>query len=415
MAASGSNPTNNRDGNKFTRMVKEDAMKPSQLSLGPWTTSLDSGLRLELSTFWQRRMSALPGLREAHRSSRRTAWMFIASIAAMLAMTPQLQFVPGRAVADEPKVTDDSISRLRYRANALNEEEQKLLAAWRKESAAAAMKLAETGHYSLEEEEVARFVPASVGGEARRQFADLNDDDHERVSFVMRVEDGRLDAPMSHYGDSTVGETIDWLFGIKRHRMEGDDALIDLPMPEGDWVFASYDPREKAQVSDELVEAIERTLSKALDEPLQVELRKVERPVLVARGNYKFTAIPGEDGKIEEPSDRVRKIADSFFFPARRDETIGSVGRFNELLEDVGELLLTPIVDEITARPAKPDFFWKFPRKPHVKSRTPLDPKMAAEVRGAFIRQTGLKLSEEIRPVDVLFITRETAAAEESR
>jgi hypothetical protein len=395
--------------------VEDNAMKLMQHSLGPWTTSLDSGSRLELSAFWRRRMNSLPELSEASHLSRWSIWKIVAPVALTMALTPQFHFVPSLAIADKPPATDDSVSRLQYRAKPLNEDEQKLLAVWRKKSAAAAKKLLETGHYSLKAGELARFVPASVGGEVRSEFANINDHGRERVSFVMRVEGGQLNSTMSHFDDMTLSETLDWLLGIKLHRIKGEDSLVDLPMPEGDWVFASYDPNERKQVTAAIVEAIEETLSETLEQPLSFEWRETERPALVARGDYRFTAIPGEDGKVEVVSERVGERADgTFFYPARRGSTIQSVGRFDQMLEDVGELLLTPIVDEVAAPPKKSDFFWSFPRKPLFNSREPLDAATATVVRDSFTKQTGLELTDEIRPVKILFITRE-AAAEGSR
>src|SRR5688572_2385471 len=69
-------------------------------SFGPWTTSLDAGLRLELSTLWRRRMQSLPNLAAAN-SSRRRGGVLVVAAGGLLAAAPIVQFI-GESRADEP-------------------------------------------------------------------------------------------------------------------------------------------------------------------------------------------------------------------------------------------------------------------------------------------------------------------------
>src|SRR5690349_7721055 len=98
--------------------------------------------------------------------------------------------------------------------------------------------------------------------------------------------------------------------------------------------------KEKFQLDEAMVEAVETTLRDALPKPLRFDLRTVDREALVASGDYQFTLIPDESGKLV-PLQNVGDRADGTFqFPAQRGEIVSSVGSFPELLEDVGELLL---------------------------------------------------------------------------
>jgi hypothetical protein len=133
----------------------------------------------------------------------------------------------------------------------------------------------------------------------------------------------------------------------------------------------------------------------------------------VARGDYQFAAIPGSDRKPDRLTGKVALQAEGMYqIPARRDAVIASVGTFSELLEDVGELLLMPIVDEIATPPKKRDHFWQFADKPAVEGREPLDDATFSALIEALAQQTGLEITRETRPVSILFIDRQAKRAE---
>ncbi len=72
-------------------------MNHQHTNFGPWTTSLDSGSRLQLSTFWKQRMRRLPGLVTARQMSRRTlavAWV----LAIAVGLLPLVELVPAAPV-----------------------------------------------------------------------------------------------------------------------------------------------------------------------------------------------------------------------------------------------------------------------------------------------------------------------------
>jgi len=80
---------------------------------------------------------------------------------------------------------------------------------------------------------------------------------------------------------------------------------------------------------------------------------------------------------------------------------------FPEFLELVGELLLTPVFDEVTNQPRAKAFFVMFDGPPAGGLLHPLDAEIEAQAVAAFEEQTGLSLTLESRPVEMLFITTE--------
>ena len=68
-------------------------MNARKLNFGPWTTSLDSGSRLQLSAFWKQRMRQLPRLSAATRMSRGTLLAALV-LAIAVGLSPLVELVP---------------------------------------------------------------------------------------------------------------------------------------------------------------------------------------------------------------------------------------------------------------------------------------------------------------------------------
>ncbi len=72
-------------------------MKHQHKNFGPWTTSLDSGSRMQLSAFWRQRMRRLPGLVSTGQMSRRTLAVAIV-LAVAVGLLPLIELVPAAPV-----------------------------------------------------------------------------------------------------------------------------------------------------------------------------------------------------------------------------------------------------------------------------------------------------------------------------
>jgi len=77
-------------------------MNYQHTNFGPWTTSLDSGSRLQLSTFWRQRMRRLPGLASGVRSSRRTLAVALV-LAISVGLLPLVELVPAAPIDEATK------------------------------------------------------------------------------------------------------------------------------------------------------------------------------------------------------------------------------------------------------------------------------------------------------------------------
>lgn len=380
-------------------------------SFGPWTTSLDNGSRLELSAFWSRRMNALAGLASASPATR---WSVVlpSVVAAALAVTPMLEFHRDEARAQEASVAEETpLLHLSSRAAPPTEAERDAMNAKYQRAHELQQELARSHGYRLAPGELVKFIPAERSGDVRRELLKLLLGDRQGLLTFVET-DGELRQLTAHMDNANLARLLDIALGIKLHRVMSDPAILDLAL-DGDLLFASepaaysnLGPDEKFHAEETLVESLEKTLNETLRDPLKFDLKIVDRPSLVARGDYQFTAVPDENGKFDRIDGRVAEQAEggTFQFPGRRDEIAASVGGFSEMLEDVGELLLLPIIDEIGVRPTKAAYFWNFAKKPAVEGQTPLDASTTEAVIAALAEQTGLTFAQEVRPVQMLFI-----------
>jgi hypothetical protein len=261
--------------------------------------------------------------------------------------------------------------------------------------------------YALAPDERVKFMPAESAPAVHDEYVRLTAGEGRELTSLFRFRDGRLEEASWHRGDPRkLAILLDSLLGLKLHRIEGDADLLNTPM-HGDWILAP-DFRCFPQLDADEVAALQSTLREQ-GLPLRLELKTEERFVYVATGDYRFKPIAGPDGKVDQVSGRVAEQADgSFQIPARRTGVSGSVAHgFDELLEQVGEVLMVPIVDEITSRPTKNDFFSRFSGKPVRDIKQRLDVATEKRVLEAMSEQTGLTFTEDIRPVQILFVTRE--------
>jgi hypothetical protein len=195
--------------------------------------------------------------------------------------------------------------------------------------------------------------------------------------------------------------------GLKLHRIEADADLLNTPLL-GDWILAP-DLRSFPELDADDVAAVESALREQGGLPVRLEWKTVERFVYVATGDYRFQAIAGPDGKVDPLSGQAAERCDGTFqIPARRTPIGGSVANgFDEFLEQMGEVLLMPIIDEITSRPTKDAFFSRFHGNPSRGINRRLDVVTEEGVIEALSQQTGLTFTEDVRSVPTLFVTRE--------
>jgi hypothetical protein len=216
-------------------------------------------------------------------------------------------------------------------------------------------------------------------------------------------KDDQLLAQSFDHVKPTLQMVLDTVFGLKLQDLDGDLDLLKGEVP-GDWVL-SWDSREDHTTNAAEIAVLERALREQLDQAIKLELRDVERPVYVVRGRYKFTPVAGPDGKIQRIEGDVAAKADGMFqIPGRRTNISYSVGSYDEFLHAMGQLVLTPLVDEAEARPDKESFFWHYHGAVPPALLERFDDKTTSAILASITQQTGLTFHPENRRVTTLHI-----------
>jgi hypothetical protein len=109
-------------------------------------------------------------------------------------------------------------------------------------------------------------------------------------------------------------------------------------------------------------------------------------------------------------SPQVAERAEGMFeIPARRSSISASVGRPDEFLQAIGEVLMLPVVNEAKKHPAKESFFWRYTEDQPVAGHDRLDSEIEKRVLKSLGEQLGYEFSIEPREVRLLSIQpRET-------
>jgi hypothetical protein len=220
-------------------------------------------------------------------------------------------------------------------------------------------------------------------------------------------KDEQLVAQSFDHVKPTLEMVLDTVFGLKLQDLDGDLDWLKTEVP-GDWVLR-WDSREDHKTNAAEIAVLEQALSKQLDQPVKLELREVERPVYVVRGRYKFTPVAGPDGQINRMEGDMADKADGVFqIPGRRTNSSYSVGSYQKFLHAIGQLVMTPVIDEADQRPTKESFFWHYHGAIPRGVLEPFDEKTTGAILASVTEQTGLTFHKENRRVTTLHIERET-------
>ena len=209
-----------------------------------------------------------------------------------------------------------------------------------------------------------------------------------------------------HLSAQTLGQVLDTVFNLKLQDLQGDLRFVVTGVP-GDWVV-SWDSRKDHVTNAEEIAVLERILRDELHLPVRLELREIVRPVYVAKGSYKFTPIAGPDGKVHQIGERVAEHADGDFqIPLRRSNIAANVVTFPKFLHEIGEVILTPIVNEVSAPPKKESFFLRYSGDPPQDFLAPFTEVQVKSLLASISKQTGLTFIKENPPVMTLVMERD--------
>ena len=257
-----------------------------------------------------------------------------------------------------------------------------------------------------------RHVPAGSSSKALRELRQLLGDDGHIASMEIQAVDGDVRiAEWNSRDDRTVADVLRDVVGVRLQQLNFNkdfdrDAFLNTPFP-GDWV-SSHDPTLQRPLDQNELSVVAKAIPDKEGSLYRIFLTQTYTPVYVATGDYRFRALPDGVGHASALSKKVAQIADGeFWIPARRLRYTGSVVRgFDNFLGAWAEVLLTPIIDQVSTRPIKDDYFVRYPDKSKVKFTAPLAPDVEQEVLQRFSEQTGLTLTKSQRRVPVVRVEK---------
>jgi hypothetical protein len=280
-------------------------------------------------------------------------------------------------------------------------------------SAEALMVLASKRGYRLTEGEPLKHMPlpfpaerADVAGLLGSYFGQGTKVASPPIEVIRyQWKDEQLVAQSFDHVRPALQMVLDTVFGLKLQDLDGDLDLLKTVVP-GDWVL-SWDSREDHQTNAAEIAVLEQALREQLDQAVKLDLREVERPVYVVRGRYKFTPVAGPEGRIDRIEGDVAEKADGMFqLPGRRTNISHSVGSYSEFLHAIGQLILTPVIDEADQPPTKESFFWHHHGAIPRGVLEPFDEKTTGTILASVTEQTRLTFHKENRRVTTLHMER---------
>jgi hypothetical protein len=190
----------------------------------------------------------------------------------------------------------------------------------------------------------------------------------------------------------TIRELPQWLMMVfHSYDIEGDPEILKTEV-SGDWIVREGVPDEQ------LVRPLEAILQRAIRRRITLAIRRVERDVVVARGRYRPSPLPGHaDGEIEVYAREV----------GAGDHRGEGVGIFTSFLHWTAERIGRPIVNEVESPPKT--VTWHYNGREASNQQTPRPAHDVALVLRHLHEQTGLTFAREKRVVPVLFVERPAA------
>jgi hypothetical protein len=274
--------------------------------------------------------------------------------------------------------------------------------------------LAEKHDYKLGEDELLKFIydPQTEereklralvsnmtffgGGETR--LIDASPKYEPSMLLFRQLETDTLVWQSMNLGISTLADVLANVMNLRRQQFDCPPNMLLTYMP-GDWVL-SWDPNQPHELSDTEIAAFERILNEKFNLGVRVKWKTATRPTIVLTGKYK--AMPKNP---ESQSAEASRQADGWFeIPVRRSEITGSAGRYDELLQAIGEALMLPVIDEATERPTKSGFFWQYPDEQKGADYRRLDAEDEQRVLESLHEQLGYDFAIEPREVRLLSI-----------
>lgn len=339
--------------------------------------------------------------RGAGRCPRVRAAMAVGMVVLMMVCALPMAQAQEEAVEAESATAEQSDPNVARQMEALEIQTQQVrqaAAEWRKQF---------NQVYRLENNEVLRRVaPPFIPGR-ERYYIEKRSRPGERIpeqpDFITFHWDGELriwGETHSASGNQPLTSVLEHTLGLTTSEFEGPVDLLELNMP-GDWIL-----RKDTSQEDKL-HALENILKEDFGRHIRFIRRRVDREVIVARGQFHFNPLTGT-----YDDSRVHIYADILIDKGAG----GGRGNVSKFLRTVGSRLNVCVVDERREEGNEDDdearvHYWAFHRDSHHEEITDED-RMAKvnKVLANLARQTSLTFTIERRSVDIWFIVEDESA-----
>jgi hypothetical protein len=183
--------------------------------------------------------------------------------------------------------------------------------------------------------------------------------------------------------------------GVQSYELLGDQELRGAKIP-GDWVVrAGASPGQ-------IVEGLETVLREECSLPICLRLMETERKVLVAKGEYSYSPLPGNENQFDEYGDY--HVVDIFDKDRRRLQA-GSGVTLDHVLHAAAKFIGRPIYNQVARSPEERVVWrWSARRYREIGEKGDVD---EAAVLDYLAKQTGLTFEQETRRVRVLIVERD--------
>lgn len=263
--------------------------------------------------------------------------------------------------------------------------------------------------YGLEGKQAVKHIPQPVPGIAREFYwaerGDPPTPTGEPDASFFRYRDGRLVRWGNTFrGGKTKGYTlaglIDAFFGLKGRMVEGSPTLLEKDLP-GDWVILD----SALELPGDAPAQLKAILLKDFQLDVDLEFRKVDRPVIAVRGTYRYspTRLDADAEKTDpEGRDVLRVFEDGAGLDMRPMASGDS--DFGVFLTWLGESVDAIVLDERELQTEGQTIAWR--RHPTAQDRPARDRSKAdaAAILKNLESQTNLTFTKEFRPVNVMFV-----------
>jgi RNA polymerase sigma factor (sigma-70 family) len=179
------------------------------------------------------------------------------------------------------------------------------------------------------------------------------------------------------------------LVDVYREEIEGDQEFIKKPIT-GDFIVREGVP------ADKVIPRLQEILQRECKLPIKLSFREVERKVIVARGKYHFSPLPGRQ---ENQIDIYGKQL------VQNSGAGGGSGDFEEFLKWVGMFIGRRVVSDVQ-KPPTGTLSWYNHRRSSFTEQEGKEDTDPETVLKHLTEQTGLTFKEENRRVRVLFVER---------